>query len=238
MENAREGSPFSAGADHADGRRASGEALREALRSLGSGGASGSGVGMPLTPEALAELAKRAGLSGSVRTDDLARLLGREPGGVNSPPREVGPQYVIFAVGDVECTLPAEAVQSIERLPDVTPVPNIADWVLGIVQFRGAILSVVDLRRFLGLPPADLNSRNRLIVVADHAMTLALVVDAVLEMRADTAGVRSAAGGTAPEWIAQFAAETVDFGGRRVLLLDVHRLLFADKMRHYQADGV
>jgi purine-binding chemotaxis protein CheW len=218
----------------ADRPGASADALREALRSLGGAGAASMGA-RSLSPEQLADLAQRAGLADAARAADLARLLGREPGG--AAPASLGPQYVIFAIDELECTVPAESVQGVERVADVTPVPNTVSWVLGIVQFRGAIISVVDLRGFLDLPPADLTARSRMVVVGTPGMTIGLMVDAVLEMRSDTANSRPQSGGGLPHWIAPYAAGTIELGGRRVALLDIQRLLFADKLRRFQDDG-
>lgn len=232
MEHAWGAAPSSGGADRMG---ASADALREALRSLGGAGAAGMSAGS-LSPEQLADLAQRAGLADAARAADLARLLGREPGGA-VPAASLGPQYVIFAVGELECTVPAESVQGVERIVDVTPVPNTVSWALGIVQFRGTIISVVDLRGFLELQPAGLTNRSRMVVVSAHGMTIGLLVDAVLEMRTDTADSRPAAGGSSPNWIAPYTAGTIELGGRRVTLIDVQRLLFADKMRRFQNDG-
>jgi chemotaxis signal transduction protein len=232
VENAWGAAPSSGGGDR---KGASADALREALRSLGGAGVAGMSAGS-LSPEQLADLAQRAGLADAARAADLARLLGREPGGA-APAANLGPQYVIFAVGELECTVPAESVQGVERIVDVTSVPNTVPWVLGIVQFRGSIISVVDLRGFLELQPAGLTNRSRMVVVSAHGMTIGLQVDAVLEMRTDTADSRPAAGGSLPSWIAPYSAGTIELGGRRVTLIDVQRLLFADKMRRFQDDG-
>jgi purine-binding chemotaxis protein CheW len=213
----------------------SADALRDALRSLGSAGAVGMRAGS-LSPEQLADLAQRAGLADAARAADLARLLGREPAGA-APAANLGPQYVIFSVGELECTVPAESVQGVERIADVTPVPNTVPWVLGIVQFRGSIISVVDLRGFLELQPAGLTNRSRMVVVSAHGMTIGLLVDAVLEMRSDTADSRPATSGSSPDWIAPYTAGTIELGGRRVTLIEVQRLLFADKLRRFQDDG-
>ena len=85
----------------------------------------------------------------------------------------------------------------VERLGDVTPVPNTVDWVVGVVQLRGSIISVVDLAAFLGLGRTVPTARTRLLVIAQRGMTIGLVVDAVLEMRADSSGMRAVEDGAA-----------------------------------------
>lgn len=233
MDNGRDA--FSRSADPEELRRqtASREALSDAVRRLTAGGKGGAGS---LSPQALAELAQRAGLTGSGRGGDLARLLGMDSGmGVSSD--ALGPQYLVFSVGDLECALSTETVQSVERLTDLTPVPNTQPWVLGVVHLRGAVISVVDLRAFLGLPRVAPTTRTRLLVATDHNMTIALAVDAVLEMRAGAATeARPVEGKSVPDWVAPYASGLVELDGRRVTLLDARRLLFADKMHQYRSD--
>jgi purine-binding chemotaxis protein CheW len=185
-----------------------------------------------LSPQTLEDLARRAGVPGGA--GELARLLGREP--MAGPAATSGPQYVVFAVGGVECCVPTETVQGVERLTDLAPVPNTVPWVLGVVQWRGSIISVVDLGAYLGLPPAPPGNRSRLLVVSYRGMTIGMVVDAVLEMRADSSGMRPASDVTPPGWIEPYAATVLQLGERRIVVIDAQQLLFADKMQRCRAD--
>ncbi len=225
--------PFTppSGSDERDRQRAAGDTLREALRTLASSGPGGAAPST-LSPEVLADLAQRAGLPGGA--DDLSRLLGRDIGGVADAP--IGPQYVVFVVGGVECCVRAENVQAIERITDLAPVPNTAPWALGVVQLRGSIVSVVDLSAFLGLGATASTGRTRLLVVTYRGMTIGFTVDAVLEMRADSTGMRSVSGYEPPEWMASYASDVLQLGDRRIVLVDVQRLLYADRMHQYHSE--
>ncbi|MFI5273504.1 MAG: chemotaxis protein CheW [Ktedonobacterales bacterium] len=203
--------------------------LQRALQSLqgGTGGA--------LTPEQLSDIAQRAGLTQPGQLADLSRLLGANtPGGGAELTGEA--QHIVFALHDIECALPAETVQGVERLADVTPVPNTVPWVIGVVHVRGAIHSVVDLRGFFGLPPTSLTQRSRLLLVTVREMTIGLVVDAVTEMRALTGDGAPAYGGATPDWALPYVERTTTLEGRSVLLLDPEKLLFAEKLHRYRAD--
>lgn len=212
----------------------SANALREALRALGTAGGRGGSLGN-LSPEQLAEIAQRAGLPGGVA--DLARVTGLDLSGAGlaSAP-SAGPQHVVFTVGGTECCVPAESVQIVERLADVTPVPNTMDWVLGVVQLRGSIVSVVDLAAYFGLSHTPVTPRTRLLVISHRGMAIGFVVDAVLEMRADSGGMHVAAGLRPPDWLASYSAQVYSLSDRQISLIDVQRLLFADKMHHYRSD--
>ena len=208
------------------------ETLRHALRSLSGDRSSAPSGG--LSPEALTELAQRAGLNSPGQVAELARMMGMEPGTVSG---DGTPQHIVFLLGDIECALPAATVQGVERLGDVTPVPNTVPWVLGIVHLRGSIISVVDLRGYFDLPAQPLSARSRLLVVAKREMTIGLVVDAVTEMRAlDSEHQEHAPPAATPAWARDYALQIVNLEGRSVVLLDPERLLFADKMHRYRAD--
>lgn len=205
-----------------------GELLRQALQTLN---VNGPGKGGDITPEALAELAQRAGIGNSSQIADLSRAIG-----VYSPDSAPQvPQQILFLLGEVECALPSDAVQGVERITDITAVPNTAPWVLGVVQVWGNIVSVVDLRHFFGLAPQPLTPRSRLLVVTRGEMTIGYLVDAVTEMRPlDDLPAKSSVSGL-PDSARRFASATLQVEGRPVILLDPDRLLFSDSMHHYRA---
>lgn len=185
-------------------------------------------------PEQVAELARRAGISDPSQLADLARSFGGTSGGTRPAP---GPgQHLLFYLGETLCALPAEAVQGVERVADVTKVPNTAAWVLGVVQAWGSIISVVDLQAFLGLPPfASPPSRGRLMVVKGREMNVGFLVSPLVEMyplgenlagRLDQRAV--------PDWLRPYAKGVVREGDREVVVLDPERLLESEKLRRYQ----
>lgn len=201
------------------------ETLQQALRALGQDGAN-------LTPETLAQLAQRAGLTDERQVQDLARMVG-----MNAATAAGEPQHIVFAVGDIECAFPAEAVQGVERVSDIAQVPNTVSWVLGIIHLHGAIVSVVDLRAFFGMPAQSLTPRTRLLVITHRDMTIGFVVDGVTEMRSlDAADVSTAPQSVIPAWVTPYVQRPLNIQGRSVLLLDPASLLLADKMHQYRAD--
>jgi purine-binding chemotaxis protein CheW len=231
VDNTQDAFPGAAGSDEGDQQRSSASGLREALRALASASAGGAGPAN-LSPQTLEDLARRAGVPGGA--GELARLLGRES--MAGPVAASGPQYLVFAVGGVECCVPTETVQGVERITDLASVPNTAPWVLGVVQWRGSIISVVDLGAYLGLPPDAPGNRTRLLVMSYRGMTIGLIVDAVLEMRADSSGMRPASDYAPPGWIEPYTSSVLQLGDRRIVVVDAQQLLFADKMQRYRAD--
>ena len=200
------------------------EMLQQALQALRTSG----GGASTLTPEDLVEMARRAGIPNPEQLNDLSRMIGVDPVG------ERVPQLIIFLIGDIECAVPADAVRGgVERITEVTAVPNTAPWVLGVGQVWGGIVSVVDLRAFLGQQPQPLNARSRLLVVTLKDMTIGFVVDAVTEMR--PVGSASAMDDpNVPPWLQPYAEGVLHIEDRAIVLLDPERLLFSEPVHRYR----
>ncbi len=113
----------------------------------------------PVNPEALQEALRAFGASPSGAPTSEMAALAQRMGLTASPPVEgaafAGMQYVLIRLHEQDIAFPAPHVIGVERVTEVTPVPNTVAWVLGIANLRGAITSVVDLRAFLGIAPAQ-----------------------------------------------------------------------------------
>lgn len=147
----------------------------------------------------------------------------------------VGENYLVFSLLEREMALKAEHIQGVERLADVTPLPHVAPWVIGVINLRGSIASVVDLRAFLGVEVLPHNPRTRLLSVKFNEMVICLVVDSVSEMVSipPAAIITDSRRAPLPQRLAPFAEGTALLGRRSVILLDASRLLFSEKMQHY-----
>ncbi len=149
-----------------------------------------------------------------------------------------GEQYLVFSLLDREFAFKAEHIQGVERLADVTPVPNVAPWVRGVINLRGSIASVVDLRAFLDMEQLPYNPRTRLLSVQCNEMVICLAVDSVAEMlpipptAITSVNARQSA---IPAWALPYAAGGALLDKRFIVLLDAARLLFSEKMQQYEA---
>jgi purine-binding chemotaxis protein CheW len=85
--------------------------------------------------------------------------------------------HVVFRVADAEYALPARDVLQMESFQGATVVPGTAAWVAGLVQVRGRVVPVIDLRARFGLPPIERTLDTRIIVVQRRGRTVGLLVD-------------------------------------------------------------
>lgn len=87
-----------------------------------------------------------------------------------------------FMLDDWTCALPIAAVERTYRAVAVTPLPKAPDIVMGIVNVRGMVQPVIDLRRRFQLPPRPLSPNDHLIIGHTSRRSIALVVDSLADV--------------------------------------------------------
>ncbi len=90
--------------------------------------------------------------------------------------------HVMFQVGGIDYVLPASDVTQMETFAGATLVPGAPPHVAGLVQLRGRVIPVIDVRRRFGLPPAERSIDTRIIVVGHGERRVALLVDRAREV--------------------------------------------------------
>ena len=89
--------------------------------------------------------------------------------------------YVVFELAGTTYALRSDDVHRLELVEEITPVPNVASFVDGVVFSRNQVLPVINLRARFGLARSDRNPRARLIVVDAGGRRVALLVDSARE---------------------------------------------------------
>src|SRR6478736_4630638 len=111
---------------------------------------------------------------------DMTQSSASEATGVFA--RNAPLQIVTFRVDGRSFGIDVGAIREIKGWQQTTPLPNAASHVLGVINLRGAIIAVYDLRRRLGLGPSTI-SRSSVVIVVDLGERLAgLLVDAVSDI--------------------------------------------------------
>jgi purine-binding chemotaxis protein CheW len=92
-------------------------------------------------------------------------------------------QLVVFRLGQEEFGVPIDSVQEIVRVPDtLTSVPRALAFVEGVINLRGSVLPVIDLRRRLGLAGIERSDRQRIMVFLIDRVCTGFIVDSVAEV--------------------------------------------------------
>ena len=99
-----------------------------------------------------------------------------------------GALHIVFKVAGAEYAIPADLVLQMESFTGATRVPGAPAYVAGIVQIRGKVIPVVDLRLRFGLPTLETTLDSRIVVGKDGDRAVGLLVDSareVLKIRPD-----------------------------------------------------
>lgn len=99
---------------------------------------------------------------------------------------ELAGKYLTFALADEEYGLPVLRVREIIQMMDITEVPQVPPHIRGVLNLRGKVIPVIDLRIKFGLAQADVTSRTCIVVVevalASSRVLMSLIVDRVSEV--------------------------------------------------------
>lgn len=148
------------------------------------------------------------------------------------PEKEAGRQEIqlaCFRVGDVYYALDILRIREIIRPQKLTPIPRAPEFVEGVINLRGAVIPVIDLRKRFGLAGSGNDRKTRVIICALTGRLVGLVVDEVAEVRRYTRQEIQ----PAPHYLKGRGAELFLGVGRRnddlVMVLDLERILTSDE---------
>lgn len=159
----------------------------------------------------------RAMSSGDLDPDDLEEEEDTQHG-----------KYLTFALGEEEYGIPIRSVTEIIGIQRITHVPDMPPHIRGIINLRGQVIPVMDVRVRFGLPPQTYHERTCVVVVDVAGTAVGLIVDAVSEVL----GIPEGDVMPAPQVKRSDAARYIEgigkVGEAVKILLDVERLLYED----------
>lgn len=155
------------------------------------------------------------------RAKELARPVETEDGDVQ--PVEI----VEFTLGQEHYAFPSSEVQEVFHLTEITPLPSVPPFVLGVTNVRGRILSVIDIRRLLDFGDTGLTNLNQAIILHSEGMELAVLADAVVGVYASDENKWQT---TMPTLIGKREEYLKGVTAERVVVLDAEKLLRSEDM--------
>ena len=137
-------------------------------------------------------------------------------------------QLVTFHLGNEEFGIAIKRVQEINRTIDITRIPNAPAYVEGVVNFRGKIIPIINLRSKLGLVEAEQDKATRIMVVEIEGRILGFIVDSVSEvLRINDPNIEPPPGVTGSN-DAVYIEGVINLADRILILLDLNALLGGD----------
>jgi purine-binding chemotaxis protein CheW len=153
--------------------------------------------------------------------DELQRLSSSTE--APSPGPEL--HLVTFALDREEFGIPIAQVREVIRVAEITRVPQARQHVRGVTNLRGRILAVIEIRTRMGLPPAEITPKSRVVVVGVHERTLGILVDGVSQV----VKVPTKTVAPAPEEIlspgTDYITGVARWNSRLIILLDLEKVL-------------
>ncbi len=133
--------------------------------------------------------------------------------------------HVVFKVGGTEYALPAELIVQLESYSGCTHVPGTSSFVAGLVQIRGRVMPVVDLRQRFGTAPEPLSLDSRVVVGQRGDRIVALLVDSAREVVKIPPGAIAQPTRVLDDASARFVTGIAQLGPRMIMLVDFAKVI-------------
>ena len=91
-------------------------------------------------------------------------------------------QLVTFKLKDETYGINVMKVQEVLRISEIAPVPGAPEYVLGIINLRGNVVTVIDTRTRFGLPTAEVDDASRIVIIESDEQVVGILVDSVAEV--------------------------------------------------------
>ncbi|ABC27366.1 Chemotaxis signal transduction protein [Hahella chejuensis KCTC 2396] len=138
-------------------------------------------------------------------------------------------EYLTFSLADEEYAAPIMLVKEIRAWEPVTRVPYAEPWECGLINVRGAIVPIIDLRKRIGLTKLEYNKHTVVVMFAFDSGGRERVRGAVIDALNDVVRFPSSKIQPSPELrkrkATQFAQGVVEYDGRMIVMLDLIRAL-------------
>lgn len=141
-------------------------------------------------------------------------------------------QIVGLRIGRETYGIPIALVREIVRVPNITAVPNAQKYVEGVINLRGKIISVMDLRKRFGESNVENNKKNRIVVVEFEGRTIGLVVNSASEVVKLSASEIAPPSSVFIDGEVDYVTGVAKLGERLIILLDLSKVLKGGDARH------
>ncbi len=134
-------------------------------------------------------------------------------------------EYVVFKLDNEYYGLPIKVVENIEKMPLITRVPFTAEYVTGIINLRGVIIPIINLRKRFSLEANEHDDDTRIIIVSQADMQVGLIVDSSSETLQLSEDEIDASPTIKSDVDQRFVREIGKKDNRIIMLLDLQKVL-------------
>ena len=141
-------------------------------------------------------------------------------------------QIVGLRIGQETYGIPISVVREIVRVPEITAVPNAQKYVEGVINLRGKIISIVDLRKRFGATDVENNKKNRIVVVELERRTVGLIVNSASEVLKIPPSEIEPPSSVFLNGDLDYVTGVGKLNDRLIILLDLNKVLNNGELRH------
>jgi len=138
-------------------------------------------------------------------------------------------QWVTFKLDSETYGINVMQVQEVLRYSEIAPVPGAPRYVLGIINLRGNVVTVIDTRQRFGLEPADISDNTRIVIIEAEKQVIGILVDSVAEVVYLKNSEIDEAPNVGNDDSARFIQGVSNREGELLILVDLNQLLSDDE---------
>lgn len=142
-----------------------------------------------------------------------------------SDPNDEVLRWVTYRLDEETYGINVMQVQEVLRYTEIAPVPGAPDYVLGIINLRGNVVTVIDTRSRFGLPPTDITDNTRIVIIESDEQVVGILVDSVAEVVYLRSSEIDSTPNVGTEESAKFIQGVSNRNGSLLILVDLNKLL-------------
>lgn len=134
-------------------------------------------------------------------------------------------KVIVFQLNDQQYGVGIQQVRSIEKLQNITKIPNTSDFIKGVINLRGEVIAIIDLRERLNITQTEITDHTRILIVSIDGVQIGLIVDSAT----DVLDIDPTVIDPSPEIVGEidvtFVQGVAKLENRLLILLDLARVL-------------
>jgi purine-binding chemotaxis protein CheW len=146
-------------------------------------------------------------------------------GNVQEQSNEPVLRWVTFKLENEKYGINVMQVQEVLRVTEIAPVPGAPDYVLGIINLRGNVVTVIDTRKRFGLMPVEMDDSTRIVIIETEEQVVGILVDSVAEVVDLRPSEMETAPNVGTEESAKFIQGVASHDNELLILVDLNKLL-------------
>jgi len=134
-------------------------------------------------------------------------------------------KVIVFQLKDQQFGVDIQQVRSIEKLQEITKIPNTSDFIKGVINLRSEVIAIIDLRERLNINETDFTDHTRILIVIINEMQIGLIVDSATDVLDIDPSVIDPSPEIVGEIDVTYVKGVAKLENRLLILLDLERVL-------------